>query len=42
MGMYKCVNCGKENENINYCDWNCTIEAAKKRGGKIIMMKIML
>lgn len=33
--MYPCLNCGKENEHTNFCNWGCQIECAKKDGGKI-------
>lgn len=32
--MINCLNCGKENEYTNYCDWECGIEYAKKNGGQ--------
>jgi len=31
--MNNCVNCNKEIELYNYCDWNCQIEDALKNGG---------
>ena len=32
----KCVNCGKETTPYtNYCDWECSIELAKKNGGVV-------
>lgn len=36
--MTKCVNCGKDTPEpyLNYCDWGCHVEAAKKGGGKVI------
>lgn len=35
--MAKCVNCGEEApEAHNYCNWDCSVEAAKKAGGKVI------
>ena len=33
--MKFCTNCNKEIEqHLNYCSWDCNIEAAKKEGGK--------
>jgi len=32
---YPCQNCGKPNEFTTTCDWACSVEAAKKRGGEI-------
>lgn len=32
----KCVSCGKETTPYtNYCDWDCSIEFAKKNGGVV-------
>src|ERR1035437_1261510 len=34
--MKKCINCDKEiNAHLNYCSWECNIDAAKKDGGKV-------
>lgn len=33
MNKYPCQNCGKMNEVVNYCNWNCHIEAVEKDGG---------
>ena len=31
-----CVNCGKETPaSLNYCDWDCHVDYAKKCGGKV-------
>lgn len=32
--MTKCAQCGKENEGVNYCDWQCMVEFSKAQGGK--------
>jgi hypothetical protein len=34
--LLKCCNCGKENLDVNYCNFDCIIETAKKAGGKVI------
>lgn len=34
MNSYPCGNCGKLNEYRNYCNWECSVSAAMKAGGK--------
>lgn len=34
--MKPCTNCGKPTEDyVNYCDWDCHVEHAKKEGGRV-------
>lgn len=35
--MISCLNCGKMNISMNYCDWECMIESARKGGGREIL-----
>lgn len=32
---YPCQFCGKLNQYMNYCDWKCIVNAAKRDGGKL-------
>lgn len=34
--MKPCTHCGKPTEDyVNYCDWDCHVEHAKKEGGRV-------
>jgi hypothetical protein len=32
----KCMYCGKMNEDVNYCDWDCHLQDAVSKGGTFI------
>lgn len=35
MIVVNCAFCGKPNEGVNYCDWECHIALAKQFGGEV-------
>lgn len=34
MTQHACENCGKLNDGMHYCNWDCMVQYAKNHGGK--------